>query len=78
MLRAAGKRLIFRPTFGRRPIRQERKHWLQSTLLDALPLSDLEARKEVLFVTPHAFRSGIAGDLLAVEVPWNTIVIWCR
>lgn len=78
MLRAAGERLIFRPALGRRPTRQERKRWLQSALLDALPLSDLEARKEVLFVTPHAFRAGIAGDLLAAEVPWDTIAIWCR
>ena len=78
MLQEAGEDLVFCPVRGQRPTRQERKKWLQQTLLAALPLDETAARELVKHVTPHAFRAGLAGDLLRAEVQWNAIAIWCR
>ena len=39
-----------------------------NTLLAALPMDELEVRKLVEDVTPHAFRAGLAGDLVSAEV----------
>ena len=49
-----------------------------STLLVALPLDEEEARKWVADVTPHAFRAGLAGDLVSAEAAWRAITMWCR
>ena len=78
MLREAGEVIVFRPVAGAQPTRLARKRWLQRVLLAALPLDETAAREEVKHVTPHAFRAGLAGDLLQAEVAWNTIAIWCR
>ena len=78
MLSECGERLLFRPKLGEQPTRQDRKAWLQQTLLAALPLDEVDARKMVDDVTPHAWRAGIAGDLTKAEVAWNMIALWCR
>ena len=78
VLRMRGEQVVFQPCAGRRPTRLQRRLWLQSVLLAALPLGEVSVRADVKFVTPHAFRAGLAGDLLRADVAWNTIVIWCR
>ena len=60
---------MFNPVSGQRPTRQRRKQWLIKSLLAALPPEEVEARKMVQDVTAHAFRAGLAGNLLAEEVP---------
>ena len=77
-LQRAGESLVFAPELGEAPSRMKRKRWLQDTLLQALPLSDGDARRHVDAVSPHAFRAGLAGDLLRAGVPPQSIAIWCR
>ena len=78
ILATNGETLVFRPKRGERPTRHERKIWLQQALLTALPLEESDARAMVSDVTPHAWRAGIAGDLMKAEVSWNMIAMWCR
>jgi len=78
VLQEEGEELVFRPVAGRRPTRQGRKAWLQRILLAALPLDEVDARAMVEDVTPHAWRAGLAGDLMQAEVAWNMIGMWCR
>ena len=78
ILRENGETLVFRPVAGQQPTRQRRKAWLQRVLLAALPLDEDAARDMVKDVTPHAWRAGLAGDLLHAEVAWNMIATWCR
>ena len=78
MLREANEKIVFQPVIGARPTRLQRRSWLQTTLLAALPLGETAVRADVKFVTPHAFRAGLAGDLLRADVAWNSIAIWCR
>ena len=78
MLHAADEILIFRPQKDRKPTRAERREWLVNTLLAALPVDEEEARTLVKDVTPHAFRAGLAGDLVGADVAWRAIAMWCR
>ena len=41
---------------------------IASCSLAMMPMDELEARKLVEDVTPHAFRAGLAGDLVSAEV----------
>ena len=77
-LRQAGESLVFAPTKGVPISRQQRKQWLQQTILSALPASDVVTRRRVELVSPHAFRAGLAGDLLRQGVAPQSIAIWCR
>ena len=78
MLREENEVFVFRPQKGRQPTRAERREWLVNTLLAALPLDERDARKLVADVTPHAFRAGLAGDLVDAEASWRAIAMWCR
>ena len=78
MLREENEVFVFRPQKGRQPTRAERREWLVNTLLAALPLDERDARKLVADVTPHAFRSGLAGDLVDAEASWRAIAMRCR
>ena len=78
VLREAGESKVFEPVKGQRPSRAARRKWLQETLLAALPMHELAARQMITFVTPHAFRAGIASDLHEEQVPWQAIAMWCR
>ena len=78
ILQEEGEQLVFQPVKGQSPTRQNRKTWLQETLLAALPLDETDAREMVKDVTPHAWRAGLAGDLMTAEVAWNMIAMWCR
>ena len=77
-LESVGESVVFAPKFGWTPSRAQRKAWLQSTLLAALHPHETEVRRLVQLVSPHAFRAGLAGDLLRAGVPPQTIAIWCR
>ena len=73
-----GESFVFAPVLGRALSRARRKAWLQESLLAALHPHDVEVRKRVALVSPHAFRAGLAGDLLRAGVAPQTIAIWCR
>ena len=77
-LDSVGESSVFEPEFGRPLSRAERKSWLQTSLLAALHLNETEARRLVALVSPHAFRAGLAGDLLRAGVAPQSIAIWCR
>ena len=77
-LERAGESLIFAPERDSVASRVLRKQWLQDTLLAALPLQEGAVRRLVERVSPHAFRAGIAGDLLRAGVAPQSIAIWCR
>ena len=77
-LEEAGESLVFAPTFGVEASRAQRKAWLQKTLLAALHVHEVKERELVKLVSPHAFRAGLAGDLLRADVAPQTIAIWCR
>ena len=77
-LERAGESLVFAPVLGAPTSRAQRKRWLQDALLAALPLHEGAVRRLVDLVSPHAFRAGIAGDLLRAGVPPQSIAIWCR
>ena len=77
-LKRDGESLIFAPIPGVAATRVQRKDWLQRTLLAALPLSEGQVRRRVALVSPHAFRAGLAGDLLRAGVPPQAIAIWCQ
>lgn len=74
----AGETLLFRPVPNDPPTRANRQKWLRRVLLAALPLDQVEARRLVRFVTPHSFRSGLAGDLHRAGVDWKRIGAVCR
>ena len=78
MLAKDSERLLFRPHVHTRPSRQDRRTWLQRALTQALPEDEVDARAVIKDVTPHAWRAGIAGDLVRAEVSWNMIAMWCR
>ena len=77
-LREAGELFVFRPRKLGRPSRQHRRQWLQRVLWAALPMDQLAAREMVKYVTPHAFRAGLAGDMHSEGVAWQAIAMWCR
>ena len=77
-LEAAGESTVFAPVLGRPLSRVQRKTWLQKSLLAALFPGEQAVREKVALVSPHAFRAGLAGDLLRAGVPPQTIAIWCR
>ena len=77
-LASVGESLVFAPVRGAPTSRAQRKRWLQDTLLRALPLHEGAVRRLVDLVSPHAFRAGIAGDLLRAGVAPQSIAIWCR
>ena len=77
-LEGAGESFVFAPVLGQAPSRTQRKAWLQDALLAALHLNETEARRLVALVSPHAFRAGLAGDLLRAGVAPQSIAIWCR
>ena len=77
-LESEGESTFFAPEFGRPLSRARRKTWLQESLLAALPPQEAEVRQLVAIVSPHAFRAGLAGDLLRAGVPPQSIAIWCR
>ena len=70
--------LLFEPVKGEEPVRLDRQQWLRNVLLGALPLHEKEAREAIRRVTPHSFRSGLAGDLLRADVPLIKIAAICR
>lgn len=73
-----GEFFVFAPEQGRAGSRARRKAWLQESLLSALHPHDIAVRKRVALVSPHAFRAGLASDLLRAGVAPQTIAIWCR
>ena len=77
-LQQAGESLVFEPVRGHPISRVQRKQWLQQAILEALPASDVTVRRRVALVSPHAFRAGLAGDLLRSGVAPQSIAIWCR
>ena len=77
-LEGAHESYVFAPLLGQAPSRTRRKAWLQDALLAALHLSETEARRLVALVSPHAFRAGLAGDILRAGVAPQSIAIWCR
>ena len=77
-LEAAGESTVFAPVLGRTLSRVQRKAWLQQSLRAALFPDERAVRDKVALVSPHAFRAGLAGDLLRAGVPPQTIAIWCR
>ena len=77
-LEEAGESLVFAPILGGTYTRARRKAWLQKALLAALHLHETDVRELVKLVSPHAFRAGLAGDLLRSDVAPQTIAIWCR
>ena len=77
-LERVGESLVFAPVFARALSRVRRKEWLQSSLLAALHPHEAAVRRRVALVSPHAFRAGLAGDLLRAGVAPQTIAIWCR
>ena len=77
-LRQAGESVVFAPVKGTVPSRLQRQEWLREALLAALPLEEGAARALVRFVSPHAFRAGLAGDLHRAGVAWQAIQSWCR
>ena len=65
-MKAVGETVVFCPRgSGVSPSRDERQRWLRMILLAALPRSDTVARSLVEKVTPHSWRPGLAGDMLA-------------
>ena len=77
-LRRAGESLVYAPVLGAAVSRLRRKQWLQQALYAALPQGEAALRRQVELVSPHAFRAGLAGDLLRAGVPPQSIAIWCR
>ena len=73
-----GEFFVFAPEQGRAGSRARRKAWLQESLLVALHPHDIAVRNRVALVSPHAFRAGLASDLLRSGVAPQTITIWCR
>ena len=63
---------------GSAPDRTARQRWLRDLLLTALPDTETAARALVLHVTPHSFRSGLAGDLLRAGEQLSAIMQACR
>ena len=79
LLRKAGETVVFAPLVpGTAPVRAARQRWLRAVLLAAIPTHESAARRMVFAVTPHAFRPGLAGDLLAEGVPFDVIMRVCR
>ena len=54
------------------------QRWLRAVLLAALPLCECDARSMVATVTPHAFRPGLAGDLVNEGVEFGNVMRICR
>ena len=77
-LESVGESTVFAPELGRPLSRARRKSWLQASLLAALHPGEGVVRELVALVSPHAFRAGLAGDLLRAGVAPQTIAIWCR
>ena len=77
-LESVGESYVFAPELGATLSRARRKLWLQQTLLAALHTNEDAVRHLVALVSPHAFRAGLAGDLLRAGVAPQTIAIWCR
>jgi hypothetical protein len=75
---AEGDTLLFEPVKGEAPVRADRQKWLRNVMLGALPLHEKKAREAIRHVTPHSFRSGLAGDLLKEDVPLQRIAAICR
>ena len=65
-MQAVGETVVYCPRgSGVPPSREERQRWMRMVLLAAIPRSDTVARELVLKVTPHSWRPGLAGDMLA-------------
>ena len=78
-LKACGEHVVFCPRGpGIVPLRSERQRWLRLVLLAALPRDEVKARAQVEDVTPHSWRPGFAGDLLAAGMPIAGIQLLCR
>ena len=77
-LQQEGELHIFAPVAGQAPTHDSRQAWLRTALLAALPMSEVAARALVSHVSPHSFRSGLAGDLLREGVSLQKISSVCR
>ena len=78
-MRAVGERVVFYPRGPRvPPDREHRQQWLRQMLITIIPCDDVVGRKCVDEVTPHAFRPGLAGDLLQEGAPMPEIMRRCR
>ena len=70
--------LVFSPDGEWPPSREARQAWLRRALLEALPREETQARALVMDVTPHSFRSGLAGDLFREGASLWQIAFLCR
>ena len=77
-LRASGERTVFAPDADAAASRDARQKWLRVKLLATTPLNEIRAREMIAEVTPHSFRPGLAGNLLAEGVPLKQITVICR
>ena len=77
-LRRDGERLFFAPRPGDVESRDSRQAWLRTMFLAALPADELRARRLVALVSPHSFRSGLAGDLYREGASFSRIGSICR
>ena len=78
LLRRDGEIRMFNPRKGVAPTREARQAWLREVLWRALPMDDKKARASVADVSPHSFRSGLAGDLHREGASLQTIGSICR
>lgn len=78
-MRSVGETVVFCPRGpGVTPDRAARQKWLRLILSLALPKDDTAARAAISEVTPHAFRPGLANDLIADGMPFQDMMRFCR
>ena len=70
--------VVFAPNGDWPPTREARQAWLRRSILEALPEQEVRARALVEDVTPHSFRSGLAGDLFREGASLWQIASACR
>ena len=78
LLRRDGETKVFQPIRSARPTRNARQKWLREALRAAMPLTETDVRAMIDDVSPHAFRAGLAGNMAAEGLSWQTIAMWCR
>ena len=77
-LRASREQTVFAPDEEDKPSRASRQAWLRRSLRSALPTNETRAIAMIEDVTPHSFRPGLAGDLLAEGASLEEIGLECR
>ena len=77
-LAEADEQNVFAPVQGELCSRADRRDWLRDSFLSALPEFEVKARDKVQEVTPHSFRPGLAGDMLAAGKTMQQIMMHCR